>query len=93
MTQEANNQVEAIRERLEKAVQGKPYYFNPDPDVVESILSALKMRKDKFGEEYCPCRRVTGDKEQDASIICPCIYVEDEVAEQGHCHCRLFTGF
>lgn len=81
----------SIRERLERYLEGKSFYFNPDPDIVHSVLSAMAMRREKFGEEYCPCRRVTGDKAEDAKIICPCVYHEAEIDEQGYCHCRLFT--
>ncbi|MDK2916192.1 MAG: ferredoxin-thioredoxin reductase catalytic chain, partial [Euryarchaeota archaeon] len=30
------------------------------------------------------------DPEKDRIIICPCIYHEKEIEEQGTCHCRLF---
>lgn len=86
-------EIEVIRVRLEQHLQGKPFYFNPDTDVVESILRAMAKRKAKQGEDYCPCRRVTGDKEKDADIICPCIYHEAEIAADGKCHCNLFTSF
>ena len=32
----------------------------------------------------------SGDKEKDKAIICPCIYHEDEIAKDGHCHCQLY---
>lgn len=92
MDEKLSARAETIRSRLEKYLEGKSFYFNPDPEVVESILGAMAMRWDKYGEDYCPCRRVTGDKEQDARIICPCVYHEAELDGQGHCHCRLFTN-
>lgn len=82
-----------IRERLEQYLTGKGFYFNPDPDTVESILKAMAKRREKFGADYCPCRRVTGEKEKDKAIICPCIYHEEEIERDGHCHCHLFTKF
>lgn len=84
--------ISAIRERLEKFLDGKDYYFNPDPDTVDSILKAMAKRHEKFGEDYCPCRRVTGNAEQDRDIICPCMFHPDEIAADGHCHCMLFTS-
>lgn len=89
--QEESEQAGAIRQRLEKYLVGKAFYFNPDPDIVDTIIKAMVKRREKFGEDYCPCRRVTGDREKDAAIICPCVYHEQEVDEQGHCHCNLFT--
>jgi Ferredoxin-thioredoxin reductase, catalytic subunit len=84
---------EVIRERLEKYLAGKNFYFNPDPDTVDSILKAMSLRFEKNGKDYCPCRRVTGDAEKDELIVCPCVYHEQEIADQGHCHCHLFTRF
>lgn len=81
----------ALRQRLEKYLEGKPYRFNPEAETVDGILGAMVKRREKFGEDYCPCRRVTGDKEQDKAIICPCIYHEKELAEDGFCHCHLFS--
>lgn len=81
----------AIRRRLEEYLVGKDFYFNPDPEMLNSILRAMAKRWEKFGEDYCPCRRVTGDKEKDALIVCPCIYHKEEIEKDGFCHCRLFT--
>lgn len=92
MQEEKNEQAEATRARLEKYLQGKPFYFNPDPDIVDSIIRAIVKRCEKFGQDYCPCRRVTGNETEDAAIVCPCVYHEQEIEEQGHCHCMLFTS-
>ncbi|MDR1536160.1 MAG: hypothetical protein LBU64_13910 [Planctomycetota bacterium] len=81
-----------IRRRLERFLIGKSYGFNPDAELVDDILAAMAARRKKFGEEYCPCRRVTGDREADKAIICPCVHHQREIAERGHCHCRLFVG-
>lgn len=86
-----NNAAEEIRRRLDAYLVGKSFFFNPDPDIVDSIIRAMAKRREKFGKDYCPCRRVTGDADKDAAIICPCVYHEQEVDEQGHCHCQLFT--
>ena len=81
----------SIRARLENHLKGKPFHFNADTAALEGILFALAKRKEQYGEEYCPCRRVTGDKDEDAKIICPCIHHLKELEVDGHCHCRLFT--
>ncbi len=75
---------EPIRKRLEKYLVGKNFYFNPQQEVVDAVLVAMAKRKVQYGEEYCPCRRVTGDKIKDAAIICPCVYHEKELDEDGH---------
>ena len=64
--------------------------LNTDEKKLELVIRGLARNKRKFGEAYCPCRLRTGDKEKDADIICPCIYHEDEIANEGSCHCRLY---
>lgn len=43
-----------------------------------------------FGKRYCPCFEPSGNKELDKKMMCPCEYIEDEIAEYGTCHCALF---
>ncbi len=81
-----------VRRRLEKWVVNTPYHFNPDTSTVETIIKGLALRKLKYGEEYCPCRVVKENEEENRGIICPCIYHEEEIAENGICFCGLFVG-
>ncbi len=67
------------------------FKLNPNVKVVESIIKGLLAREEKFGARYCPCRRVTGDKEEDKKIICPCIYHKEEIEKDGKCFCGLFV--
>lgn len=92
MDKKIADRVEMIRKRLDEYLKSKSFYFNPDPEMVETILTAMAKRWEKHGDDYCPCRRVTGDKEKDDLIICPCVYHEAEIDKQGYCHCRLFTN-
>lgn len=64
--------------------------LNANKKLVEVIVKGLLMNEKKYGAIYCPCRSVTGNKEDDKKIICPCIYHKDEIKEMGHCHCGLF---
>ena len=65
---------------------------NPDVKRVEEVITGLLKKKEKFGENYCPCRVVTGDKKKDEEIICPCVFHRGEIELQGHCLCMLFVG-
>lgn len=82
---------EAITARLEAYLEGKDFYFNPDQDIVDTIINAMTKRFEQHGKDYCPCRRVTGDQEKDDAIVCPCVYHLKEIEEGGACHCQLFT--
>ncbi len=81
-----------IRNMLNNYTANSHYRLNPDDKMVERVVKGLVMRKMKFGYAYCPCRLVTGDKERDKKIICPCFYHVEEIERDGECHCNLFIG-
>jgi len=82
-------------EKLEK--QSKDYAkkagirLNPDSKRVDEVMIGLLKKKQKYGEIYCPCRIVSGNKEKDKEIICPCVFHRGEIELQGHCLCNLFV--
>lgn len=82
---------EEIIKPYKKHADESGFNLNPDEKSVERVMQGLLRNEEKYGERYCPCRRVTGDKEQDKKIICPCAYHKDEVVKDGQCFCRLFT--
>jgi ferredoxin-thioredoxin reductase catalytic chain len=65
--------------------------LNPDKKRVDEIITGLLKKKEKYGEIYCPCRIVSGNKEKDKEIICPCVFHRGEIELQGHCLCNLFV--
>lgn len=83
--------IEELRKKSEEYAKSKGYKLNPSEAIVLGITKGLLVRKENFGEIYCPCRKMTGNKEEDKKIICPCIYHEDEIAKDGHCFCNLFV--
>jgi ferredoxin-thioredoxin reductase catalytic chain len=64
--------------------------LNPDEKTLGTVIKGLVRNKTKFGHPYCPCRLRSGDEEKDRAIECPCVYHQEEVATQGHCHCHLY---
>jgi len=83
--------VEAIIKECEKYAKDNGFSLNPDRKVVERIVRGLLENERKYGKRYCPCRRVTGNEEEDKKIICPCIYHRQELEKDGHCLCGLFV--
>jgi ferredoxin-thioredoxin reductase catalytic subunit len=67
------------------------FNLNPNEKIVAGIVNGIFLNEQKHGEKYCPCRRVTGDKTEDAKKICPCVWHKDEIAKDGHCLCNLFV--
>lgn len=65
--------------------------LNPDRKIVEGLMKGLLANERKYGARYCPCRRVTGNLEEDRPKICPCKWHKEEFERDGHCHCGLFV--
>jgi ferredoxin-thioredoxin reductase catalytic chain len=66
------------------------YRLNSEEKRLDGVIRGLARNKQRFDARYCPCRIRSGDMEKDKDIICPCIYHEQEIKEQGSCHCNLF---
>jgi ferredoxin-thioredoxin reductase catalytic chain len=81
---------EILKPYIEHA-QKNGFQLNPDAKTVERIINGLLANEKKTGKRYCPCRRQTGIPEEDAKIICPCVYHKDEIVRDGRCYCGLFT--
>jgi len=85
-------------EEIEKIIKDSENYaikkgikLNPNRKTVEKIAQGLMENEKKYGFRYCPCRRVTGNKEEDIKIICPCFYHLEEIEKFGKCLCGLFA--
>ena len=82
---------EELYNMLKKVQEAKGYYFSSDMTRVTELMEALIVNKDRYGYMCCPCRLSSGDREQDADIICPCVYREEDVKEFGSCYCNLYV--
>jgi len=82
---------EELIKEYETYVEENSFKLNPDKKVVEGIVQGLLRNEEKYGQRYCPCRRVTGNTEEDKKIICPCVYHLSEIGRDGHCLCGLFV--
>lgn len=81
-----------IKDALDRLEADAWFRYNPDAGIVERIIKGLAKRKERDGKAYCPCRLVTGNPEMDDKIVCPCEFHEQEIREQGRCHCYLFVA-
>ncbi len=86
----SENGIEEARDRAKQLAKEKGYILNVDERQIEAVLRGLARNQERFGAAYCPCRLRSGDPEKDRVIVCPCIYHEKEIEEEGTCHCRLF---
>jgi len=75
----------------EEYAEKNGFALNPNKKVVEGIVKSLLEREKKFGFRYCPCRKITGNEEEDKKIICPCQFHRLEIEKDSHCLCGLFV--
>jgi ferredoxin-thioredoxin reductase catalytic subunit len=83
--------IENLIQISDEYAKSKGFKLNPNDIVASGVIKGLLIRKENFGEIYCPCRKMTGNKKEDKRIICPCVYHEEEIAKDGHCFCNLFV--
>jgi len=81
-----------LKKVSERYAESQNFKLNLDKKITESIIRGLLANEKKFGYRYCPCRAVTGDKQMDRKIICPCVFHKDEIKRMGHCLCGLFVS-
>jgi len=82
--------IASIKKWAQAYAASEGWYLNEKDKQLDAVLKGLARNTVRLGEQYCPCRMRTGDVEKDKEIICPCIYHEDELKNDGNCHCRLF---
>ena len=66
------------------------FHLNVNGKITKSLILAILKRKHQYGEEYCPCRRISENKKANKKNICPCVYHKKEIEKNGHCLCYLF---
>ena len=81
-----------LYEMMKKVQEPKGYYFNEDRERTFELLDALIRNKERYGYMGCPCRLLSGDRENDRDIICPCTYSVPDIAEFGSCYCNLYVS-
>jgi len=83
--------VNEIIKNYQKHAEKNGFRLNPDRKVVERLVMGLLANEKKYGARYCPCRRITGNSEEDRGKICPCCWHKEEIEKDGHCCCSLFV--
>ena len=81
-----------LYERMKKVQEAKGYFFNKDKERTFELLEALLVNKDRYGYMGCPCRLVSGERDADRDIICPCVYSVPDIDEYGSCYCNLYVS-
>ncbi len=75
---------------IRKFAAKKNYALNPNWMMHANLEIWLSEMEETFGKRYCPCFEPSGDPQLDNKTLCPCKFLDDEIAEYGTCHCTLF---
>lgn len=74
-----------------KVVAALGYKFNPDEEMVDFLLEQQVILERKHGSPFCPCQGISGIREKDMKIVCPCIpFHRKHFALMQQCWCGLF---
>jgi ferredoxin-thioredoxin reductase catalytic chain len=88
----SDQEVQEYRLELEKVLQGRGYYLNPDNSYTNDLIRGILVNIKRYGYGCCPCRLAKKDKAKDIDVICPCYYRDDDVSEFGACFCGLYVS-
>ncbi|AKL97772.1 rubredoxin-like domain-containing protein [Endomicrobium proavitum] len=88
----AINSAAELAEIIRKNAQEKSYFLNYDQERVNALIDGLFTNLNRYGYTSCPCRLSCGKYRKDEDIICPCIYMESDVAKYGACFCGLYIS-
>ena len=66
------------------------YRANPNWMMNANLRLWLVESEQVFGKRYCPCFEPSDDPELNNDIVCPCNFIDRDIAEKGTCHCGLF---
>lgn len=86
-----DQKIEDLTKKYQALAEEKGIKITADKEILRSLMKGLLINEEKYGAKYCPCRRVSGKKEEDDSKICPCEFLEKEIHEKGQCLCGLFV--
>jgi ferredoxin-thioredoxin reductase catalytic subunit len=82
--------IEELIKDYEEYANKNGFKLNPNREVVKRLVKGILENEKKYRFRYCPCRRISGNPEEDRPKICPCNFMRTEIEEQGHCLCELF---
>ncbi len=88
----AEEEVDALYERLDREAEAAGYHLNPDVDFTKDLVKGLLVNEKRYGYWACPCRLAAGEKEKDLDIICPCDYRDADLLDWGACYCALYVS-
>ena len=93
------NEFEKTKKFTNKVCAQFGWQYHPNHDVCEGVQMGLARHKLLYGRRFCPCYMVEEDTEKPGKFkssdnrICPCPQaINDEIPNEGKCHCGIFCS-
>jgi len=86
---EEDDAYNANQVRLKKFAKEKGCVFNAEAERVNKVVGLMTRNFKEFGAYYCPCKQ-SHPLDPAKDTLCPCNTIDKELAQEGHCFCRLF---
>ncbi|MCE5296169.1 MAG: ferredoxin:thioredoxin reductase [Euryarchaeota archaeon] len=82
----------ALREQFEPVIDALGFKFTPDAELVDYCLEQEMVLYERHGIPFCPCKGLTGVREEDMRKVCPCIpWHKAHFDKMKRCWCGLFV--
>lgn len=85
-------EIKRLYQKLDQEAEASGYHLNPDEEDTKELVKGLLINEKRYGYWGCPCRLMTGIKEEDLDIICPCDYRDPDLNDYGTCYCALYVS-
>jgi ferredoxin-thioredoxin reductase catalytic subunit/rhodanese-related sulfurtransferase len=88
-------ELKKTQEFTSKVCKNNGWVLNPIEDINEGVTMGLARNKMIYNKRFCPCFMVIGETKEEQkeanNRICPCTpAIEDEIPNEGKCHCGIF---
>ena len=88
-------EMEKTKQFADKVIENFGFAYNPNPEINDGVTMGLARNKLIYNKRFCPCFMVIGETKEERkkadNRICPCKpALEDEIPNNGHCHCGIF---
>ncbi|MFP4654747.1 MAG: ferredoxin-thioredoxin reductase catalytic domain-containing protein [Methanohalobium sp.] len=81
-----------LREMFNRVVDPLGYKFSPDEELVDFLLEQEVLTERENGSPSCPCQALTGNRDEDMKLVCPCIpFNKKHFDIMKRCWCGLFV--
>jgi ferredoxin-thioredoxin reductase catalytic subunit len=75
--------------RVQSLAAGKGYVLNQDDERVKKVVGLMTMNSNAHNKYYCPCKQ-SHPLDSQKDVTCPCPEMDEEIAKDGYCFCKLF---